>query len=202
MNTIKRVCVFCGSNNGARPEYLAAAENLGRALLREKIGLVYGGANVGMMRRIADVVHDGGGEVIGVITAGLMEKEIGHRRLSDLRVVSSLHKRKALMSELADGFIALPGGLGTLDELFEVLTWAQLGIHHKPCGLLNVGDYYRLLLAFLKHAVAERLVRREHLEMLLVARSARALIGRMRLYRPVRVEKWIDLDRGKGRVLQ
>ncbi len=135
---MKRVCVFCGSSPGARPEYLQAAIELGQALAGKNIGLVYGGAKVGMMGKIAESVLEKGGEVIGVIPKDLVEREVAFTGLADLRVVGSMHERKALMADLSDGFIALPGGLGTIEEFFEVVTWAQLGIHPKPCGLLNV----------------------------------------------------------------
>src|SRR3954453_6200666 len=159
---IKRVCVYCGSNFGSRPEYVAAAQRLGSALARRSLELVYGGGRVGLMGTIADAVLAEQGKVIGVIPEALLAKEVGHQGLKDLRVVGSMHERKALMVELSDAFIAMPGGFGTLEEFCEVLTWAQLGLHPKPCGLLNVLGYYDPLLAFFGHAAAERFVRPEH----------------------------------------
>jgi uncharacterized protein (TIGR00730 family) len=189
---MRRICVFCGSNGGARPEYLAAAENLGRTLAQRSIGLVYGGASVGLMGAVADAALAAGGEVIGVMPRSLVEREVAHRRLRDLRVVGSMHERKALMAGLADAFIALPGGLGTLEEFFEVWTWAQLGEHTKPLGMLNVAGYYDPLLAFFDHLVSERFVRSEHRAMVLVEEDAGALLSRFARYRPPTVSKWID----------
>ncbi|MEK9785075.1 MAG: TIGR00730 family Rossman fold protein [Gammaproteobacteria bacterium] len=146
---MRRICVFCGSKSGDRPTYQASAIELGQALASRGVGLVYGGASIGLMGAVADAVLDAGGEAIGVIPDSLKDKEIAHPGLSDLRVVSNMHARKALMAELADGFIALPGGIGTLEELFEVWTWSNLEIHRKPCVLLNVDGYYDELLAFL-----------------------------------------------------
>lgn len=141
---MKRICVFCGSSPGAKPEFVQAARQLGAILAQRKIGLVFGGGRVGMMGQLAQAALENGGEVIGVIPKELHERKVAFAGLSDLRVVGSMHERKALMAELADGFMALPGGLGTLEEIFEILTWAQLGMHHKPCGLLNVAQYYTI----------------------------------------------------------
>jgi len=174
-----RVCVFAGSNAGSRPAYRATAEALGRELAARHIGLVYGGARIGLMGAVADAVLAAGGTVTGVIPGALVEKEVAHSGLTDLCVVASMHERKALMADLSDGFVALPGGWGTLDEFFEILTWAQLGIHHKPCGLLNVHGYFDGLLSFLEHSYAEGFVRREYRSMITVAESS--------------VEKWIDV---------
>src|SRR6187549_1487199 len=149
-----RVCVFAGSSSGSRPEYRTAAEDLGRELAARGIELVYGGAHVGLMGGVADAVLAGGGRVTGVIPKALVDKEVAHTGLTDLRIVASMHQRKALMVDLSDAFIALPGGWGTLDEMFEILTWAQLGLHRKPCGLLNVQKYFDRLLAFLDHCGA------------------------------------------------
>ena len=146
--TFKRLCVFCGSSHGANPAYAEAAKNVGSELARRGIGLVYGGGNVGLMGVVADAVLAGGGEVVGVIPEALMAKELGHRSIQDLRVVKTMHERKAMMAELADGFIALPGGIGTFEEFFEIVTWAQLGFHSKPCALLNVNGFYDPLLHF------------------------------------------------------
>ena len=189
---MERVCVFSGSSAGAHPDYVRAAEELGRALAAQGVGLVYGGASVGLMGAVADAVLDAGGEAVGVIPQALVDREIAHRGLSDLRIVSSMHERKALMAELADGFAALPGGMGTLEELCEVYTWTQLGLHSKPLGLLDVRGYYAQLVAFLDHTVEERFMTPEHREMLLVERRAAALLEAFRRWQaPVR-SKWID----------
>ncbi len=188
---MKRICVFAGSNAGARPEYRAAAEELGRALAGRGIGVVYGGARVGLMGTLADAALAAGGEVIGVIPEALVRKEVAHDSLTELRVVGSMHERKAVMADLADGFTALPGGWGTLDELFEVLTWAQLGLHRKPCGLLNVAGYFDGLLAFITHSIEEGFVMREYRGMISVAASAEALLDLLGTYEAPRVEKWV-----------
>ena len=159
---MRRLCVFCGSNSGAAPEYGLTAAELGAALARRGIGLVYGGSNVGLMGTLADAALAGGGEVIGVIPHSLVIREVAHRGLTDLRVVETMHQRKALMADLADGFIALPGGYGTFDELCEILTWAQLGIHSKPVGLLNVLGYWDPFLKFLDHSVEAGFLRLAH----------------------------------------
>jgi uncharacterized protein (TIGR00730 family) len=187
-----RLCVFSGSSPGAHPDYLRAAEELGRALAGQGVGLVYGGAGVGLMGVVADAALDAGGDAIGVIPQALIDREIAHPGLSDLRVVGSMHERKALMAELADGFVALPGGMGTLEELFEVYTWTQLGLHSKPLGLLDVRSYYTKLVAFLDHAVEERFLTVEHREMLVVERRAAALLEAFRRWRPPARGKWID----------
>jgi hypothetical protein len=192
---MERICVFCGSSPGARPEYEAAAVELGRLLASAGLGLVYGGAQVGLMGAIADTVVEAGGEAIGVIPRSLVDKEIAHTGVADLRVVGSMHERKALMVDLADGFVALPGGSGTLDELFEAFTWAQLGIHRKPIGLLNVSSYWTPLMAFLDHAVEERFLRADHRDSLLVDDDPRALLDRLARYEPRAVDKWVDRAR-------
>jgi len=151
---MKRICVYCGSSDGDEPSYISAARELGTELARRKIGLVYGGASVGLMGAVADSVMAGGGEVIGVIPQSIVEMEVAHRGLTDLRIVADLHERKALMASLSDGFIAMPGGLGTLEEIFEALTWLQLGLHAKPCALLNVNAYYDLLISFLNQSIS------------------------------------------------
>ncbi len=189
---MKRVCVYCGSNPGTRPEYREAAENLGRLLAEQGLGLVYGGGGVGLMGVVADAVLAAGGEVVGVMPAALIAREVGHKGLSDLRVVETMHERKALMVELADGFLALPGGIGTMDELFEVWTWAQLGSHHKPCAVLNVAGYYTPLLTFLDHMVDNGFLRAEHRRQLLVDEEPASLLDRMRTYVPLVTRKWID----------
>jgi uncharacterized protein (TIGR00730 family) len=155
---MKRVCVFCGSSPGVRPEYVLAARELGQLLARKRIGLVYGGARVGMMGALAAAAVEAGGEVTGVMPGALVRKEVAYTRLKDLRIVETMHERKALMAELSDGFVALPGGLGTIEEFFEVLTWAQLGMHQKPCGLLNVNGYFDPLATFIDHAVTQQFI--------------------------------------------
>jgi uncharacterized protein (TIGR00730 family) len=190
---VRRVCVFCGSSPGARPAYAQATAELARVLAAEDLGLVYGGANVGLMATLADTALAEGGEVIGVIPRALVDKEIAHNGLSDLRVVESMHDRKALMADLSDAFVALPGGLGTLEELLEIYTWAQLGLHRKPCALLDVEGYYARLAEFLAHVVEERFLREDHRAMLIVEREPRALIERLSRFEPGAVKpKWID----------
>jgi len=169
------------------------AKVLGQELVKNDIGLVYGGASVGIMGEIADTVLAEGGEVVGVIPQALVEKEISHKKLTELRVVESMHERKTMMAEISDGFIALPGGLGTLEELFEVLTWSQLGFHKKPCALLNVEGYYDSLLAFLAHAVDEQFIKPVHHEKLLVESSPIELLLAMSRYQPPSADKWIGL---------
>jgi hypothetical protein len=190
---VRRLCVFCGSSPGARPAYGEAAEELGRLLVAEGIGLVYGGGKVGLMGRLADAVLAEGGEAIGVMPEALVAKEIGHPGLDDMRVVGSMHERKALMADLSDAFVALPGGLGTVEELFEVYTWSQLGLHLKPCALLDVEGYYEGIATFLSHAVQERFLRADHRDMLIVEREPRLLVERLRAFEPAAVvPKWID----------
>lgn len=187
-----RLCVFTGSSSGARPEYRAAATELGRLLAARGIGLVYGGARVGLMGAVADAVLAGGGEAIGVIPEALVAKEVAHAGLTELRIVGSMHERKAQMVDLADAFVALPGGWGTLEEFFEVLTWLQLGLHRKPCGLLNTQGYFDGLLAFLAHTIHERFVRTEYAAALTVATAPAELLDRLRSTTPPAVEKWLD----------
>jgi uncharacterized protein (TIGR00730 family) len=189
---MKSICVYCGSSPGARPEYAAAAVELGAALAREGITLVYGGSNVGLMRLVADAALAAGGRVVGVMPHVLIEKEVAHRGLTELVEVDSMHERKRIMAERADGFIALPGGIGTLEELAEVFVWAQIGIHRKPVALLNTADFYAPLLAFLDHMVAERFLRAEQRAGLIVDASVPNLLARMRDHRPVAVDKWLD----------
>ncbi len=189
---MRRLCVFSGSSPGGHPDYAQAAEELGRALAAQDLGVVYGGAQVGLMGTVADAALDAGGEVVGVIPQALVDREIAHTGLSELHVVGSMHERKARMAELADGFVALPGGMGTLEELFEIYTWTQLGLQSKPLGLLDVRGYYTQLVAFLDHAVAERFVTAEHREMLVVEQRAEALIEAFRRWRPPVRTKWID----------
>ncbi|TWB49651.1 TIGR00730 family Rossman fold protein [Nitrospirillum viridazoti] len=191
---MKRLCVFCGSSPGFDPQYLEAARGLGRALAGAGIGLVYGGASVGLMGAVADAVLEVGGQVIGVIPESLKKKEIAHAGLTDLRVVASMHERKALMAELSDGFIALPGGIGTFEELFEVWTWAQLGHHQKPCAIYNVAGFYDGLTAFLDGVVASGFMKQNHRDMLVTADTAAALLDKLRAYEPPAVTKWIKAD--------
>ncbi|MEO8660456.1 MAG: TIGR00730 family Rossman fold protein [Bryobacteraceae bacterium] len=188
---MKRICVFCGSNPGLGDAYMEAARTLGRSLAESGVGLVYGGAKVGMMGAIADAALAAGGEVVGVMPSSLIQSEIAHRGLTELHEVTSMHERKALMEQLSDGFIAMPGGFGTLDEFCEILTWAQLAIHRKPCGLLNVAGYYDAFLTFLDHAVGQHLLKAQHRQLILVDDSPHALLERMKQYAPVHHEKWI-----------
>lgn len=191
---MRRICVFCASSPGNRPEYRASAEDLGKALVKRNIGVVYGGGKVGLMGALADSVLAEGGEAIGVIPEQLMAREIGHPGLTKLHVVRSMHERKAMMADLSDAFIALPGGFGTLEEFFEVVTWAQLGLHSKPCGILNVLGYYSALLSMLDHAVQERLLRPENRELVLAKDSVPELLEALAEWRPMRVEKWLDRE--------
>jgi uncharacterized protein (TIGR00730 family) len=189
---MKRVCVFAGSSLGSRPAYGSLARELGAALAVHRIDLVYGGARVGLMGIVADAVLAGGGQVIGVIPAALVAREVAHNGLTDLRIVNSMHERKALMADLADAFIAVPGGWGTCDEFFEVLTWGQLGLHRKPCGLLNVDGYFDRLLAFVAHSIDEGFVRPEHGKLISVADDSQALLDLLETNEPPVVEKWLD----------
>jgi hypothetical protein len=193
---IQNVCVFCGSSPGARPEYIEAAQAMGRALAARDIGLVYGGGNVGLMGAVADATLEAGGRVLGVIPQSLVDWEVAHRGLTELRVVGSMHERKALMAEACDAFVALPGGFGTFEEFCEVLTWSQLGLHPqpKPCGIVNVADFYRPLLALFDHAVQERFVRPEHHSLVLVEDSPEALLEAFATFTPPTLGKWIDRD--------
>lgn len=191
---MKRICVYCGSNPGRNPKYAEAAVQLGSLLAANGIGVVYGGASIGIMGKVADAALAGGGEVIGVIPRSLATKEVAHSALSDLFVVDSMHERKAKMADLSDGFVALPGGWGTIEEIFEVLTWAQLGFHNKPCGLLNVAGYYDHLNAFLEHAMSEAFVRTAYKAMIVVEEEPQTLLTRFRNYQAPVVKKWIGED--------
>lgn len=188
---MKSLCIFAGSNSGSDPAYRAVAEALGRTLADRGIGLVYGGARVGLMGALADAALAAGGSVVGVIPEALVAKEVAHANLTQLHVVDSMHTRKAMMASLSDGFIALPGGWGTLEEFFEVLTWGQLGLHQKPCGLLNVNGYFDGLLAFVNETVSRGFVRKEYLGMIVVETMPAPLIDRLAAYRPPVVTKWI-----------
>ena len=188
---MKRIAVYCGSNQGVRPEYAAAAQALGALLAREKIELVYGGGSVGLMGIVADAALAHGGHVIGVIPQKLHIREIIHHGLPDLRVVNTMHERKAMMAELADGFIALPGGYGTFEEFFEVLAWSQLGWHTKPFGLLNIAEFYSPLLQFLNHTRDEGFIRPQHHELVLVEDNAEKLLRRLKNFQPPTEVKWV-----------
>jgi uncharacterized protein (TIGR00730 family) len=188
---MKRLAVYCGSNKGVRPEYTAAAAQLGTLLARAKIELVYGGGMVGLMGVVADAVLKHGGHVIGVIPERLVIKEVVHEKLPDLRVVKTMHERKALMAELADGFIALPGGYGTFEEFFEVLAWSQLGWHQKPFGLLDIAGFYRKLIDFLDHTTQEGFIRPKHRELVIVEAAPEKLLQRMRAFQPPGEVKWV-----------
>ena len=181
---MRRICVFSGSSLGSRPEYQQVARALGQELASRGLGLVYGGASVGLMGIVADSALAAGGEVIGVLPRGLFRREVPHRHLTELHEVGSMHERKALMSDLADGFIALPGGYGTFDELFEIITWAQLGIHNKPIGLLNVVDYFAPLLALIAHATKEGFIPPGNIHLLLQAEDPASLLNRFETYTP------------------
>ncbi len=186
---MNNVCVYCGSSSGRLAVYTDSAQQLAQALLQRDIGLVYGGASIGLMGEVADAVLAGGGRVTGVIPRALAKKEVAHSGLTELIVVDSMHERKARMAEAADGFIALPGGLGTLEELFEMLTWAQLGIHTKPCAMLDCNGYYKQLIAFLDHAEHEGFIRSTHRDMLIVDESASMLLDKMCEYKPTGVDR-------------
>ncbi len=186
---LKNICVFCGSRPGSRPEYTKAAHALGAELARRGLTLIYGGAKVGLMGTVADAARSAGGAVIGVIPQALVRKEVAHRELEDLRIVGSMHERKAQMAELADAFIALPGGFGTFEEFFEVLTWAQIGLHQKPCALLNIADYYSPLIALMDHAVTEGFAPPAHQRLILTDTDAARLLDAIAAYDPPGAEK-------------
>ena len=190
--SLKSVCVFCGASPGARPIYHEAAAQLGRHIAERGLTLVYGGGAVGLMGVVADAALAAGGEVIGIIPQSLERAEIGHKGLTRLEVVDGMHARKARMAELADAFIALPGGLGTLEELFKVWTWGQLGYHAKPLGLLEVDGFYARLTDFLDHLVAERFVREQHRAILQLSASPAELLARMDAWQPTAAPKWVD----------
>ena len=189
---MQRICVFCGSSPGTDARHAAAAVALGRVLAEASITLVYGGGNVGLMGVLADATLAHGGEVIGVIPHALIARELGHTGIQDLRIVDTMHERKALMADLADAFIALPGGIGTLDELCEIISWGQLGVHHKPMGLLDASGFFTGFLAFLDHAVAEGFFRREQRDMLLVDDDPRRMLDRFATYRSPVAHVWVE----------
>ncbi|WP_027368739.1 TIGR00730 family Rossman fold protein [Desulfocurvibacter africanus] len=192
---MRRMCVFLGSALGMDKRHEQAAMDLGGELARRGLGLVYGGASVGLMGTVADACLAAGGEVVGVMPQALVDREVAHTGLTELHVVKSMHERKALMAELSDGFIALPGGLGTLEELFEVLTWAQLGYHRKPCGVLDVGSYFELLHAFLDHSVQQGFIRPQHRGILMSAATPVQLLDLFHDWQPTYAPKWIKTER-------
>jgi uncharacterized protein (TIGR00730 family) len=189
---LKSVCVFCGSHVGKRPEYVEAARDVGRLLGQRGVRLVYGGGGIGLMGALADAALAEGGEVIGVIPRMLLEKELGHGQVTELRVVASMHERKAMMADLADAFLALPGGIGTLEELCEILTWSQLGLHRKPCGILNTCGYFAGLLDMLTRAVDDEFLRPEHFQLFTIGESPADLLAAMERLEPLQLPKWID----------
>lgn len=186
------ICVFCGSSVGDDEIFAGEARRLGATLVQSGLALVYGGGSVGLMGVLADAVLAAGGHVIGVIPRMLWEREVGHRGLSDLRIVETMHERKALMAELSDGFIAMPGGIGTFEEFFEVWTWGQLGVHRKPCALLNVAGYFDPMLDMIDTMIRRRFLKPEYRDMVLVETAPDALLTRMEAYQPPTVGKWID----------
>jgi len=191
---MKSLCVFCGSNSGNDPQFVLEGCRWARLMVEQGLTVVYGGASIGLMAMVANEALQSGGKVLGVIPAALFPKEIPHRGLTELHVVATMHERKQRMYDLSDGFVALPGGLGTLDELFEILTWAQLGLHRKPCGILNIRGYFDPLLEFLRRAVKEGMMRPEHLDLCVVDPSPEALLKKMREYRPPVLKKWIGVQ--------
>ncbi len=191
---MRTVCVFCGSSSGSNPEIVETTRQLGRMLAERGIGLVYGGGSVGLMGELADAVLSAGGRVIGVIPQFLLDKEVGHAGLSELRVVATMHERKALMAELSDAFIALPGGIGTFEEFFEIWTWGQLGLHAKPYAVLNVAGFFDLLLSFLDHVVETRLLKAQHRQLLIVEKEPAALLDRLANAQPQQLPKWLDRE--------
>ncbi|WP_374989322.1 TIGR00730 family Rossman fold protein (plasmid) [Priestia megaterium] len=188
---MKRIAVFCGSSNGASELYIQGAKALGKELAKRNISLVYGGASVGVMGAVADAVLEAGGHVIGVMPTFLEEREISHKNLSELIVVESMHERKAKMAELVDGFITLPGGPGTLEEFFEIFTWAQLGLHQKPCGLLNINDYYTPLISLFNHMTEEQFLQEKYRSMALVDTEPNGLLDEFNTYQPPSVKTYI-----------
>jgi uncharacterized protein (TIGR00730 family) len=192
---MKRICIFCGSSTGARPEYVAAARATAAALVGRGLGLVYGGGRVGLMGELANEMLALGGEAIGVIPRALFEREVGHTGLTKLHIVETMHQRKALMADLSDGFIALPGGLGTFEEIFEVWTWAQLGSHRKPCGFLDVAGYYGALFDFIDRAVSDGFIRAKYRALAIVDDDPVRLLDRFAAYEPPAVDLWIDRAR-------
>ena len=191
---MKSICVYCGSSAGSSEVYATGARQLATSLVNNQISLVYGGGNVGLMGIIADEVTLLRGHVTGVIPQALMDKEVGHTQLSQLHIVRNMHERKALMAELSDGFIAMPGGIGTLEELFEMFTWLQLGFHEKPLGLLNVDGFFDILILFLKQTVQKKFLQERHLEMLIIESDPERLLQRFKDFKPQHVDKWLSKD--------
>jgi uncharacterized protein (TIGR00730 family) len=189
---MKSLCIYCGSSPGATPVYAQAARALAQAMVEQHIALVYGGGNVGLMGIIADEVMRLGGQATGVIPEALLKKELGHNGLTQLHIVKDMHERKAMMADLSDGFIAMPGGVGTLEELFEVFTWAQLGFHQKPIGLLNVDGFYDGLLQFIQHMVSQRFLKGEQADILIAEAQPADLLQRFRSFVPHHLPKWLD----------
>ncbi len=189
-NRLRNICVYCGSNAGGREDYADSAKKLAAELVARDLGLIYGGSSTGIMGVLADAVLEAGGQVRGIMPRALVHKEIAHGGLTELRVTGTMHERKAMMAEMSDGFIALPGGFGTLEEIVEILTWGQLQLHEKPCGLLNVADYYDHLLRFVAHAQEEGFLDPQHKEMLLVANDPSELLDKFESYRAPKVQKW------------
>ena len=194
MNPLRSLCVYCGSSPGNDTRYVEQARELGSLLAAQGIQLVYGGAKIGVMGAVADAALAAGGKVVGVIPHALTDKEVAHDGLTEMHVVDSMHQRKAMMADLSDGFIALPGGIGTFEELFEIWTWGQLGIHAKPCGLLNVAGYYDLLVAFLDQSAEAGFIRPRHRQMLLTADTVEGLLSAMRTYQPPVTRRWIGRE--------
>lgn len=199
MRAFRRLCVYCGSNRGTSPSFTEAAVELGRALASRGIGLVYGGGHVGLMGVIADAVLAGGGEVIGVIPQALQDKELGHSGLSEMHVVGSMHERKQLMADLSDGFIAMPGGIGTLEELFETFTWLQLGFHDKSVALLNVGGFYDGIITFVRQLTRDGFLKPEHEDCLLVDDNVESLLEKMHGFQPPQLGKWMERMKAEER---
>jgi uncharacterized protein (TIGR00730 family) len=190
---VKKIAVFCGSSNGASDVYKKEAKTLGKELVKREIALIYGGASVGIMGAVADSVLEYGGQVIGVIPSFLVNREISHQNLSEMIIVDSMHERKAKMAELADGFIALPGGPGTLEEFLEMFTWSQLGLHHKPCGLLNINHYYDPLIALFNHMSVEQFLHEKYLSTILVDRIPKKLLDQFNTYEPPTLKTYISV---------
>lgn len=189
---MKSICVFCGSNSGNNPNYSLAAQSLGKLLVEQNISLVYGGASIGLMGIIADQVLALGGKAYGVIPKSMLQKEVAHQGLTELFIVDSMHERKQKMYNLSDGFIALPGGLGTLDELFEILTWAQLGLHHKACGILNIDHYFDELLKFLDQAIEKKFMKEKNRKLYFTDSNPNSLVEKMKEHHYQEEEKWIQ----------
>lgn len=194
MNQIKRLCVYCGSSMGRSESYAQSAKALADSLVSHNIALVYGGASIGIMGTLADQVLQSGGQVVGVIPKALAHKEVMHQGLTELHITQSMHDRKMLMADLSDGFIALPGGIGTLEELFEIWTWAQLGFHQKPCGLLNVDGYFNALIEFLNHVQTEQFVKPHHHDLLIVESEPNPLLDRYFKFQPTETKQWVEKD--------